>query len=115
MFNVGDKVYYKHEQNNMEYLAQIAMRVPGHFNGGKKDAYLLYAIDRFGSFSAHRFEALGSIDYWVGLGAEYDIDISTRESFSRLIREEHLRLAVDNVSQCNNSDTEEDRGGFKYL
>ncbi len=114
MFNVGDKVYYKHEENNKEYLAEVAMYIPNCF-GASRDAYIIFPIEQFDTFNGHRLEVVTSdlIDHYIRQnGAKYDGSMLIRASFSRLIKPEHFRLA-NGAQQSINVD--EERGGLSFM
>jgi hypothetical protein len=117
MFNPGDKAYYTHENDGKEYLVEIAMSIPNCYIGS--DGYLVYMIDKFEIFGGHSNDIMTNytVDHFIRCNnAIFERGIFTRPAFSRLIKEEFLRMAGKCGSNQNMPpQDEEDNGGFHLI
>ncbi len=117
MFNLRDKVYYRHP-NGQEYLAQICMIVPGHFFPNEP-GYVVIPIDKFPETHGNVYILKQrDCDIWArGPVNKLDPLIRTTPHYDQFIREECLRLieAGHYTESSSNDEDEESRGGLSFL
>ena len=120
MFNLGDKVHYKHPNGN-KYLGQICIIHPKN-SYCNENKYVIFPLETFPSThgGTHILDA-GICDSYLNNNL-YQVDpaIRTTPHYNRFILEPNLVLAQHQATMepefiISKPEVEEDRGGFKYI